>query len=50
VDEDLPWHCAISRTRQLFLEDILEKVVTKVLKLCIETGLVSGHTYSGIFS
>ncbi|MDT0644985.1 IS1182 family transposase [Zunongwangia sp. F363] len=44
VDEELPWHSTISRTRQLFPEDIFEEVFTKVLKLCMEAGLVSGHT------
>ena len=44
IDEPLPWHSTISRTRQLFPEDIFEKVFTEVLKLCIEAGLVSGHT------
>ncbi|MDT0646509.1 transposase [Zunongwangia sp. F260] len=44
VDEELPWHSTISRTRQLFPEDIFEEVFTKVLKLCIEIGLVTGHT------
>ncbi|MGB8704270.1 MAG: IS1182 family transposase [Gillisia sp.] len=44
VDEELPWHSTISRTRQLFPEDVFEDVFTKVLKLCIEAGMVSGHT------
>ncbi|MDT0678820.1 IS1182 family transposase, partial [Autumnicola musiva] len=44
VDEELPWHSTISRTRQLFPDDIFEEVFTRVLKLCIEAGLVSGHT------
>src|SRR5690606_2884116 len=44
IDEPLPWHSTISRTRQLFPEDIFEEVFTRVLKLCIEAGLVSGHT------
>jgi transposase len=44
VDEELPWHSTISRTRQLFPADVFEQVFTKVLKLCIEAGLVSGHT------
>jgi len=44
IDEPLPWHSTISRTRQLFPEDVFEEVFTKVLKLCIEAGLVSGHT------
>ncbi|WP_339652712.1 IS1182 family transposase [uncultured Maribacter sp.] len=44
IDEPLRWHSTISRTRQLFPESIFEKVFTKVLKLCIEKGMVGGHT------
>ena len=44
VDEELPWHSTLSRTRQLFPDDIFEEVFTKVLQLCIESGLVKGHT------
>ncbi len=44
LDEELPWHSTISRTRNLFPEAIFEKVFTKVLNLCIEKGMVSGHT------
>ena len=44
IDEALPWHSTISRTRQLFPEAVFEEVFTRVLKLCIEAGLVSGHT------
>ena len=44
LDEELPWHSTISRTRQLFPEAIFEQVFTKVLKLCIDKGMVSGHT------
>jgi hypothetical protein len=44
VDEELPWHSTISRTRQLFPEDIFEEVFTRVFRLCIEAGLVSGQT------
>ena len=44
VDEELPWHSTISRTRQLFPEDIFEKVFNKVLEMCVEAGMVSGHT------
>ena len=43
VDEELPWHSTLSRTRQLFPDDIFEEVFTKVLQLCIESGLVKGH-------
>src|SRR5690606_7448936 len=44
VDEELPWHSTISRTRKLFPDDVFEEVFTRVLKLCIEAGLVTGHT------
>tara|TARA_R110002167_G_scaffold344370_1_gene553842 strand:- start:124 stop:1695 length:1572 start_codon:yes stop_codon:yes gene_type:complete len=44
IDEELPWHSTISRTRQLFPESVFEEVFIKVLGLCIEKGMVSGHT------
>jgi len=44
IDEELPWHSTISRTRQLFPEAVFEEVFTKVLALCVEKGMVSGHT------
>ena len=46
IDEELPWHSTISRTRQLFPETVFEEVFTKVLELCINKGMVSGHTQS----
>lgn len=44
IDEELPWHSTISRTRQLFPEAIFEDIFTRVLSMCIESGMVSGHT------
>jgi len=44
IDEELPWHSTISRTRQLFPEEVFESVFTKVFSLCVEAGMVSGHT------
>ena len=44
IDEELPWHSTISRTRQLFPESVFQEVFTKVLRMCIEKGMVSGHT------
>ncbi|MCL6220981.1 IS1182 family transposase [Zunongwangia pacifica] len=44
IDEGLPWHSTISRTRQLFPEEVFESVFTKVFSLCVEAGMVSGHT------
>jgi hypothetical protein len=44
IDEPLPWHSTVSRTRQLFPDSLFEEVFTEVLKMCIEKGMVSGHT------
>ena len=44
IDEELPWHSTISRTRHLFPEEVFESVFTKVFTLCVEAGMVSGHT------
>ena len=44
IDEPLPWHSTLSRTRQLFDETVFESVFTQVVRLCIDKGMVSGHT------
>lgn len=44
IDEELPWHSTLSRTRQLFPESLFESVFEKVLSMCIEKGMVAGHT------
>jgi transposase len=44
IDEPLPWHSTISRTRQLYPQEIFEEVFTKILGMCISKGMVSGHT------
>jgi len=44
IDEPLPWHSTVSRTRQLFPSEIFEQVFTHILHLCVEKGMVSGHT------
>lgn len=44
IDEELPWHSTLSRTRQLFPENLFEEVFTHVLGLCVEKGMVSGHS------
>ena len=43
IDEELPWHSTISRTRQLFPETVFEEVFTKIFTMCVEKGMVSGH-------
>ncbi len=44
LDEDLPWHSTISRTRQLYPTFLFEKLSDKVFALCVDGGMVSGHT------
>jgi len=44
IGENLPWHSTISRTHQLFSEDVFESVFTQVLKQCIDSEMVSGHS------
>lgn len=44
LDEPLPWHSTVSRTRQLLPTALFEEVFTHVLSLCAEAGMVSGHT------
>ena len=44
IDEELPWHSTVSRTRQLYPESVFEEVFTKVFALCVQSGMVSGHT------
>ncbi len=44
IDEPLAWHSTISRTRQLFPEDLFEKVFTEVLSMCVDRAMVAGHT------
>lgn len=44
IDEELPWHSTISRTRKLFPKSMFEEVFNRVLKMCIDSGMVSGHT------
>jgi transposase len=42
LDEALPWHSTISRTRQLYGEDVFLSLFQKVLSLCISKGMVRG--------
>jgi transposase len=43
IDEPLPWHSTLSRTRQLYGEQVFKELFRKVLKLCIDKGMVSGR-------
>jgi len=43
LDEPLPWHSTLSRTRQLYGEEVFKELFRKVLKACIDKGMVSGR-------
>jgi transposase len=43
IDEELPWHSTLSRTRQLYGEEVFLQLFRQVLKLCIDKGMVSGR-------
>jgi len=44
IDEPLPWHSTLSRTRQLFGEEVFLELFRNILKMCVEKGMVSGKT------
>ena len=44
IDEELPWHSTVSRTRQLYDDKLFEELFSKIFSLCVEAGMVSGHT------
>jgi IS5 family transposase len=43
LDEELPWHSTISRTRQLYGEEVFKELFSKVLSLCISKQMLSGR-------
>ncbi len=43
IDEPLPWHSTLSRTRQLYGDDVFKKLFKQVLKQCIDKGMVAGR-------
>jgi IS5 family transposase len=42
IDQALPWHSTISRTRQLYGEEVFLELLRKVLSLCVDNGMVRG--------
>jgi hypothetical protein len=42
LDETLPWHSTISRTRQLYGEEVFLSLFQKILSLCVQKGMVRG--------
>ncbi|MCW3073930.1 MAG: transposase [Flaviaesturariibacter sp.] len=43
LDEELPWHSTLSRTRQLYGEEVFKELFSKVLSLCVSKGMLSGR-------
>lgn len=43
IDEDLPWHSTLSRTRQLYSKEVFKELFLEVLKQCIDKGMVAGR-------
>ena len=42
LDEELPWHSTLSRTRQLYGQEIFTAIFKSVLKQCIDKGMIAG--------
>lgn len=43
IDEELPWHSTLSRTRQLYGDEVFKKLFKQVLHQCVEKGMVAGR-------
>lgn len=43
LDEELPWHSTLSRTRQLYGQEIFSDMFKSILKQCIDSGMLSGR-------
>lgn len=43
IDEPLPWHSTLSRTRHLYGEELFKQLFKEVLKQCIDKGMVAGR-------
>jgi len=43
IDEDLPWHSTLCRTRQLYGEEVFQQLFSQVLALCVNKGMLSGR-------
>jgi transposase len=44
IDDELPWHSTISRTRDLFPDVIFQQLFERVLTMCVAKGMVSGKS------
>ena len=46
IDEKLPWHSTISRTRTIIKKETFELVFNKILEKCYQAGLIEGKHQS----
>ena len=46
IDEPLPWHSTLSRTRKLFGEEVFLELFRNILRRCEEKGMLDGKTQS----
>jgi transposase len=44
IDEPLPWHSTLSRTRKLLGEEAFLSFFRDILRMCVEKGMVAGKT------
>lgn len=44
IDDELPWHSTISRTRDMFPDALFSQLFERVLSMCINKGMVRGKT------
>ena len=42
IDEVLPWHSTLSRTRQLYGDEVFKKLFKQILHQCVVKGMVAG--------
>lgn len=44
IDDELPWHSTLSRTRDLFPDALFQELFERVLAMCVSKGMVSGKS------
>lgn len=44
IDDELPWHSTISRTRDMFPDALFSELFERILAMCVSKGMVSGKS------
>lgn len=44
IDDELPWHSTVSRTRDMFPDVLFTELFERVLSMCIDKGMVRGKS------